>query len=96
MAMTEKKIVEALDKCIEVLKDKLQQPKEYVNKDKLPVEVSDYLDHCYFMAEKAKDFLPNRREKLMRWLGFIQGVLWTRGIMTIEELKNMNKPDEVK
>ena len=31
---------------------------------------------------------PAEREKLMRWLGFIQGVLWKEGIFTIDELRD--------
>lgn len=30
-------------------------------------------------------------EKLMRWLGFIQGVLWAKQLYTLEELKSHNK-----
>ena len=34
----------------------------------------------------------NKREKAMRWLGFVQGTLWGWGLATIEELKQMNAP----
>jgi len=36
--------------------------------------------------------LPSQEdiEKFMRWLGFIQGVLWQRGWFTLEELKEHN------
>lgn len=33
------------------------------------------------------------REKVMRWLGFAQGVLWFAGLATIDELRKMNMPD---
>jgi hypothetical protein len=45
------------------------------------------------MIDKAILFVnENRIEKACRWLGFIQGCLWTNGIYSIEELKNHNKP----
>jgi hypothetical protein len=31
-------------------------------------------------------------EKFMRWLGFMQGVLWAEGLYTIEQLKDHNRP----
>lgn len=33
-----------------------------------------------------------RREKAMRWLGFIQGVFWAEGVYTLDELKEHSKP----
>lgn len=35
-----------------------------------------------------------RREKVMRWLGFIQGWFWAGGAFSIDELGRMNMPDE--
>lgn len=32
-----------------------------------------------------------RREKAMRWLGFMQGVLWVSGEYTLDELKDHNR-----
>jgi hypothetical protein len=34
-----------------------------------------------------------KREKFMRWLGFMQGAFWSRGIYTIEQLKYHNRPE---
>jgi hypothetical protein len=34
-----------------------------------------------------------KREKLMRWLGFLQGVLFAFGIYTVDEMRAHNKPD---
>jgi uncharacterized protein YodC (DUF2158 family) len=33
-----------------------------------------------------------RREKAMRWLGFAQGVIWSRGLAGIDTLKDHNRP----
>lgn len=42
--------------------------------------------HTHWMCEEAQSF--DDGEKAQRWLGFIQGVLWTRGICTIDELRD--------
>ena len=53
------------------------------------------LDHLLEMIPKAIQFIYDQRiEKAMRWLGFIQGSLWTHGIFTIEEMKNHNRGTE--
>lgn len=33
-------------------------------------------------------------EKVFKWLGFIQGVLWIMGVYTVEELKDHNTDRE--
>jgi len=49
--------------------------------------------HVHSMIGKVKVFLKEDRvEKAFRWLGFIQGVLWTAGFYSLEELKNHNRP----
>lgn len=55
----------------------------------------DVLCHLAWMCEQAIDFVAEgRMEKAMRWLGFIQGVLWALGIKTLNELRDDSKPDE--
>lgn len=34
-----------------------------------------------------------RREKLMRWLGFVQGALWHAGVFCVADLMHHNRPD---
>lgn len=58
--------------------------------------VSANLDHVATMLPKMRTLVEEgRREKVMRWLGFVQGVLWCFNIYTIEEMKAHNKPDDV-
>lgn len=53
------------------------------------------LEHCHGMLDKMIEFLlEGRTEKVFRWLGFIQGVLWANQFYTLTDLKNHNKPDE--
>lgn len=50
------------------------------------------LGHCYSMLEEMRGFIKqNRMGKVFRWLGFIQGVLWSLGIYNLESLKSHNR-----
>lgn len=40
------------------------------------------------MADKCED--PDTKEKLMRWIGFMQGALWQRGEFTVDDFRAMN------
>lgn len=52
------------------------------------------LEHCHQMLDKMEGFLQeNKMEKVFRWLGFVQGVLWAEKIYTIAELANHNRSD---
>lgn len=51
--------------------------------------------HVATMYDRMLQFLPDRREKFMRWLGFMQGVLWSNDIYTIDELKQHNMTGDV-
>ena len=49
--------------------------------------------HLKFMCIEAQTFVDqNRIEKAMRWLGFLQGALWSHNHFSLEELKNHSKP----
>jgi hypothetical protein len=52
------------------------------------------LEHCHAMLDTMEGFLrENRTEKVFRWLGFLQGVLWSQNIYTLAELTSHNRPD---
>jgi hypothetical protein len=60
------------------------------------------VNHLMYMCEQAQVFIKEDRiEKAMRWLGFLQGVLWfaTREgsfvniEVTLEDLKHHSMPD---
>ena len=65
------------------------------SKNSLSLDKKEMLAHLHSMIDKIIKFLDeDRRDKLFRWLGFIQGALWVLGIYTINELKNHNRPDQ--
>lgn len=49
------------------------------------------MNHILWMCAEVQRFAQeDKLEKAMRWLGFIQGVLWTLGEESIEKLKKDN------
>jgi hypothetical protein len=46
------------------------------------------VSHCKFMCFESKKFADdNQVEKAMRWLGFLQGYLFSVGFFTLNDLK---------
>ncbi len=53
------------------------------------------LAHCHGMLEKMEEFVrKGDMEKVFRWLGFIQGVMWAQKVYPLDSLKNHNRPDD--
>ena len=53
------------------------------------------LSHLLWLSRDGLQLIEdNRREKAMRWLGFLQGALWGLEMATVDELKSMNRPDD--
>lgn len=51
------------------------------------------LSHLAYMCETAIQLVLNGRvDKAFRWLGFIQGVLWTADVYSVEDMKNHSRP----
>jgi len=51
--------------------------------------------HVATMFPRMRELIEeNRIEKCMRWIGFIQGWLWTIGAYSLDELKNHSRSDE--
>jgi len=81
------------EKCIAILEMYGKDLERDIADDQDP-GVAPSLKHALTMVPKAiAFFMEGRREKGFRWLGFIQGVLWSEGYYSIEELKNHNRPD---
>lgn len=53
------------------------------------------IEHMQTMIPKMREFNSDgRRDKLMRWIGFMQGAFWSLGIYDLEDLKQHNMPNE--
>ena len=83
------------------LKEVINRYRYYFESELIPSnkksKISSYnygrLEHCYSMLDKMEKFIiEGRREKVFRWLGFIQGYLWSMDIYSLNDLKNHNRP----
>lgn len=69
-------------------------PKKDFPHNQLTNTDENVLAHCHGMLDEMEQFVvKGRMEKVFRWLGFIQGCLWSTGYFTLDELKNHNRPD---
>lgn len=50
--------------------------------------VADFIDRAIDLIEQE----PSRREKIMRWYGFIQGALYMCEMFTVAQLKDHSNP----
>lgn len=92
--MTDKKIVEVLSFYENTYLANGVQPVRWPAALVGPPKSVRFLQHIVWMCQEAKKFVAEgRKDKAFRWLGFIQGVLWTKGEYTIEELANHSRPD---
>lgn len=55
------------------------------------------LAHAIWMLDEMEGWLLDQMninqkvwDKVQRWLGFVQGVLWTYGVATIDEMRQQN------
>lgn len=95
---------EVLDAYSKYLEDVSIKPHEILSKT--PANQAEVIAHLksmfpkmYSLLEKVEEFEARGlikeanlvKEKLMRWLGFTQGILWQLGVYTIQELKEHNK-----
>lgn len=63
--------------------------------------MNPHLAHALQMIPKMRAFLliegpgsQDRREKVFRWLGFLQGILYCHYIYTIDEMADHNRPPD--
>lgn len=84
----------------------IESYRKYFTDNNIPAEKQDHgipiassrevLAHCHGMLDEMLGYLDEgRTEKVFRWLGFIQGCLWSSGKQTISELKNHNRLSEL-
>lgn len=88
MPMTNEQVETALAKYREKLSK--YESKRFTLRAVFP-SPADVYAHAVWMCEHIPAILPESREKAMRWLGFVQGCLWVKGVFTIDEMKDDNR-----
>lgn len=89
--MTTAKMKEAFEKCYAAGKESGFDAKERSGEN---LSIPQHIEHAMWMTKQASEFAWSRREKAMRWLGYVQGVLAVVGLSSVEKMKRWNMPDE--
>jgi len=66
----------------------LEEGRQLGDKAKLP---SEHAEHVLWMLDQILFELHEDPMKLMRWLGFVQGVLWCGGDMRIKDIREQTR-----
>lgn len=91
--MTSEKILGVIELYRQCFSERSIDKIDYPHDEILDKEIHS-LEHCHGMLDEMVKFVhEGRLDKTFRWLGFIQGVLWTNQLYTLTDLKNHNKPD---
>ena len=99
MAMSDEKLREAFLACEKLIAD--AATKEGITmaiRDGSATDRPRKLSHVWWLTREGLKLVEaGRREKAMRWLGFIQGAIsWGLELCTVDQLKDMNRPDDSK
>ena len=92
--MTQEKLLLTIDKYEKKFKEMEITPLEFPLNKLMEHHKFLTLGHCYAMLPDLRKFVEEgtqkKLEKAFRWIGFIQGVLWSKGIFTIDEMRYDN------
>ena len=91
--MDAKKVLEVIDTYREHFREMNIPQSDFPHK-LIVTDKEQALAHCHGMLDKMEKLVKEGRiEKAFRWLGLIQGWLWSTGQFPLEDLKNHNRPD---
>ena len=99
--MTPEKTKKAFRECGEMLLKRFEEEEQIgvVKSQRFPADTTplandDVLSHCLWMCEEGQLLVDQGRiEKAMRWLGFVQGVMWATLDICIDDMKHINMPE---
>ena len=93
--MTKEKIAEVVKKYKKLIEGAGYKPFQISNYERKHQGLRCHLQHClYMLYEMDKLLEQNKTEKAFRWLGFIQGVLFTHEIKSLNDLKNDSRSSD--
>ena len=93
--MTSIKILKVSTELFEMLRAKGIDPERQCT-NFVMYNRTNQLEHCGWMLQEiGKMLAQNKIEKCNRWLGFVQGVLWSQGLLTIDQMKEQNRDKSV-
>lgn len=73
--------------------DDFLEKEGFIVKHREPDTIEQDLNHVRWMLNEIPKMLENpcKIEKINRWLGFAQGVMWIKGFYSIDEMKGHNR-----
>ena len=95
--MTPEKVIEVAQKMAQLVRDALE-PNQNIKSSRVdPMKINptrlERLRHFFFMCTEIETFVhQGKMNKAMRWLGFVQGMVWTMLPISIDSLKDINRP----
>lgn len=99
--MTDNRIRHAASMTLQLLLQGSPRPPKYLkptrHHDLRSPTRQQIMEHGMYVAQQIDLFVSQqRREKAMRWLGFLQGLAWVAsgGRVSIEDLGRLNMPEE--
>lgn len=90
--MTRTRVNEALQACAKIIREQVYVKEARRSERAQLVAGESPMPHLLWMIEEAIAFPEEKTEKAMRWLGFVQGALWARGWITIDDAKRQSMP----
>jgi hypothetical protein len=96
MPMTTEKLREAFLSCETIISKEAQREGiTMAIRDPDADTPTRRFSHMLWMSREGLKLIEDdRREKAQRWLGFLQGALWSLKLAGVAELKDMNRPDD--
>lgn len=91
--MTSAQIIKALHRYIAFFKGRTVVPMRSVA-DYTNPNANVASSHALWMCHETLKFAEAKPDKAMRWLCFIQGVMWSHCGCTIEEFKDDNRGED--
>ncbi|MDO8493379.1 MAG: hypothetical protein Q7S19_02430 [bacterium] len=89
--MSKDKVLEAISTYRNYFEGNKIEKKSFPHDQHYPTR-RQIMMHCHTMLDKMEAFIQEgKMEKTFRWLGFIQGCLWSESIHNLEELKDHNR-----
>jgi len=95
--MTPEKVIEATRNMAAMVRSALETNQSItahrVDSAKVNPTRFERLRHLFFMCDEIEKFVEEgEMYKAMRWLGFIQGMVWLMLPISIDALKDINRP----
>lgn len=87
-------VLRAVDWCERVLQGYGFDARRHPSSD-TPTQDYDVGAHATWMCAKIRTMVvEERREKAMRWLGFVQGVIFSLCLAPVDHIEDVNRPRE--